>query len=231
MRLRLNRRRTLALAIAALSVLVLFYVRFAPDRYDITAPLSLIEPPTVVTPFKLKLMGVEACYAALDQASVRYEKLSDRETGRGCGFHQSVLIKQTSVPWGEGLSLTCPMAAALVMWERHDLQPAAQERFGKPVVLIENYGSYACRNINNAARGSRSEHARANAIDISGFVLQGGTSIAVRRDWRGRDDEARFLRRLHRSGCFYFNTVLGPDYNALHEDHFHFDQGNYRSCR
>jgi len=228
---RLNRRRTIALAGFALIFVVFAYLRFAPDRYDVTAPLRLKDAPTIVTPYKFKLMGATACFAALDDAGIDYEKLTDRDTGQGCGFHNSVLIKKTSVPWGEGVSLTCPMAAALVMWELHDLQPMAQKSFGKSVVLIENYGSYACRNINNARRGARSQHARANAIDISGFVMEGGTSIAVRRDWRGRDNEARFLRKLHRGGCFYFNTVLGPDYNSLHEDHFHFDQGQYRSCR
>jgi hypothetical protein len=35
--------------------------------------------------------------------------------------------------------------------------------------------------------------------------------------------EAAFLRRLHDGACGTFTTVLGPDANAAHRNHFHFD--------
>jgi hypothetical protein len=35
--------------------------------------------------------------------------------------------------------------------------------------------------------------------------------------------EARFLRRLHAGACGTFGTVLGPDANEAHRNHFHFD--------
>lgn len=35
--------------------------------------------------------------------------------------------------------------------------------------------------------------------------------------------EARFLRRLHKEACDSFGTVLGPEANEAHRDHFHFD--------
>ena len=35
--------------------------------------------------------------------------------------------------------------------------------------------------------------------------------------------EAVFLRRLHRGACATFGTVLGPEANDAHRDHFHFD--------
>ena len=35
--------------------------------------------------------------------------------------------------------------------------------------------------------------------------------------------EAVFLRRLHRGACGTFGTVLGPDANEAHRNHFHFD--------
>ncbi len=35
--------------------------------------------------------------------------------------------------------------------------------------------------------------------------------------------EAKFLRRLHRGACGVFGTVLGPEANEAHRDHFHFD--------
>jgi hypothetical protein len=35
--------------------------------------------------------------------------------------------------------------------------------------------------------------------------------------------EAAFLRRLHKGACGTFGTVLGPDANAAHRNHFHLD--------
>lgn len=103
-----------------------------------------------------------------------------------------------------------------------------------------------------------SEHAAANAIDIVGFRTKDGQLISVGRHWkkdgstRNADtassqlasassapvslppqDEARaaFLREIRDGACGIFHAVLGPDYNALHRTHFHFDMGRYRQCR
>ncbi len=35
--------------------------------------------------------------------------------------------------------------------------------------------------------------------------------------------EGRFLRQLHKGACGVFGTVLGPEANEAHRDHFHFD--------
>ena len=35
--------------------------------------------------------------------------------------------------------------------------------------------------------------------------------------------EAAFLKRLHESSCTVFATVLGPEANDAHRDHFHLD--------
>jgi hypothetical protein len=35
--------------------------------------------------------------------------------------------------------------------------------------------------------------------------------------------EGAFLRRLHRGACGIFSTVLGPEANEAHRNHFHFD--------
>jgi len=35
--------------------------------------------------------------------------------------------------------------------------------------------------------------------------------------------EAAFLRRLHKGACGVFGTVLGPEANAFHRNHFHLD--------
>ena len=57
-------------------------------------------------------------------------------------------------------------------------------------------------------------------------MLADGRRISVRDDWAGDDHEARFLRAVRSSACTMFSTVLSPDYNAAHADHFHFDQAD-----
>ena len=42
------------------------------------------------------------------------------------------------------------------------------------------------------------------------------------------------MRKMHRTACGPFGTVLGPDSDRFHRDHFHFDTAKYRSgpfCR
>ena len=63
----------------------------------------------------------------------------------------------------------------------------------------------------------------ANAVDVSAFVLKNGRRVTVLDGWNGKDDERAFLRRLHQSACKRFGTVLGPEYNAAHANHFHLD--------
>jgi len=41
--------------------------------------------------------------------------------------------------------------------------------------------------------------------------------------------EAQFLRRLHKGACGVFGTVLGPEANEAHRDHFHFDLAHRRN--
>ena len=82
-------------------------------------------------------------------------------------------------------------------------------------------------------RGSNrmSQHARANAIDVSGFRLKNGRVISLVKDWNGSEEERAFLRDVRDGACDHFTAVLGPEFNALHADHFHFDLGWWPKCK
>jgi hypothetical protein len=123
----------------------------------------------------------------------------------------------------------CAIAARLYMWERHVLQPLSRATFGEPVSEIMHFGSFSCRTI--AGSAMMSEHATANAFDISGFRLKSGKLVSVLKDWKGATPESRFLHQARAGACDYFNLVLSPDYNAAHKDHFHLDMGWARGCR
>ena len=63
-------------------------------------------------------------------------------------------------------------------------------------------------------------------IDISAFILADGTSLSVLGDWNGGN--SRLMRQLHASACGPFRTVLGPNSDRHHRDHFHFDVAQHR---
>ena len=79
--------------------------------------------------------------------------------------------------------VNCRMAVALNGWIDDVLQPASREAFGQPVVRILTASSYVCRNRYGAAQAPISEHAFANAVDISGFVLGDGRVVRVLDGW------------------------------------------------
>lgn len=210
---------------------IYLYFAYAPDHYNLARPLDLRHPPTFVNDLKLRLGGDERCYQALARAGIELERLPDESKGPGCGFEGVARLDQSIITWGQGITLKCQMLAGIAWWERHTLQPIAQELFGSPVQRVRHFGTYACRNVNNDSDGRRSEHATANAVDVAGFVLADGKEISVVADWGEASPEGRFLERVHDRACDHFDTVLGPDYNELHRDHFHFDNGGYETCQ
>ena len=225
--------------------------------------------------------------------------------------------------------MTCDMVAGLHKWLKNDVQPAAREILGSPVVRLEIMSSYSCRNAYGRKKTRLSEHGRANAVDVGAFLTQKGESVDVLTYWghterelraqiaasaaaakvqaakaeaikreaervqaaleaektkerqAGRRDMAApglrgsigetatsssgasptvmtltpqhlggpkvkaataastdadrkqsFLRRVHAAACRTFGTILGPEANSAHRNHFHLDmaerkQGNY----
>jgi len=130
--------------------------------------------------------------------------------------HGRVLLKPAAL-------LRCPMIPQVDRWVVNVIEPAARRSYGASLAEITVLGSYACRPINNVSGGYLSEHGRANALDISAFTLTDGTRITVKRGWHGDARQRAFLHAVHDGACAQFSTVLGPDYNALHHDHFHVD--------
>ncbi|QIG78445.1 extensin family protein [Stakelama tenebrarum] len=175
------------------------------------------------------------CRAELARDHVRYTPLPDRDYGGGCLVTNAVQLLDIGVPVSGINSMRCPLAEKFAAWVRHGVSPAAREILGSPLVKVESMGTYACRGIVGAgASASRrlSEHALANAVDISAFVLADGRRITVLEGWDSSDPAVRqFMAIIHRSACRRFRTVLGPEYNAAHHNHFHLDMGEGPFCR
>ncbi len=175
------------------------------------------------------------CLAELGATNANFTPLPDRYFDSGCSTLNSVQLSALRSD-ASNLSIanlgpvSCPLANIFAAWARYGVDRAAQQILGSPLVRIETMGSYACRNV--AGTGRRSAHATANAIDVSAFILADGRRISVAGAWSvGSSEERRFLRIIHESACKRFGTVLGPNYNSAHHDHFHVETGGNAYCR
>jgi hypothetical protein len=222
-------------ALAAAGLTISDYARRHPENVP-WAALDLRRPIGTFTGRKLAALGQDParCRALLAEAGLRFTALPARADGPQCGYADAVRLRGGGALPGD-VGTACPVAAALVLWEREIVQPAARRHFGRPVAAIDHYGSYGCRRLYGREQGGWSEHARANALDIAGFRLADGTRIAIAADWRDPGAKGRFLREVRDGACALFATVLSPDYNQAHSDHFHLDQaargGGWRACR
>jgi hypothetical protein len=152
---------------------------------------------------------------------------------QGCGIAEPVRLRAVDgIALSTPATINCTTAQALQTWVQSSLVPTVG-RTGGGVRSLRVVASYACRSRNNQAGARVSEHGRGNAIDIAGIGLQNGSELTVLTGWRERRTGA-MLRDLHRGACGPFGTVLGPNSDRFHQDHFHFDVASYRSgsyCR
>ena len=170
-----------------------------------------------------KTADARMCLTDLKSKSVKFAALPNQSFAGGCRTIDTIKLMDFGTPTTNLGAMTCPLAANFTAWAQNAVRPAAKQYLGSDVVRIETMGTFSCRNVNGGRSGKLSQHAFGNAIDISAFVLRDGRRVSVLNGWRGPKSEQEFLRRLHQSACKRFGTVLGPDYNGAHANHFHFD--------
>lgn len=234
-------KRLLLLGVLAFGGLLLWgYARNHPEDLPWT-PLDLSQPVGAFTGRKLAGLGGDAaeCRALLKRAGIRFTAVPPRG-GEQCGYDDAVRFGSGGalrISYRPGdAAPSCPVAAGLALWEWHVVQPAAIRHLGARVAGIDHFGSYSCRRIYGREDGAWSEHSTANALDVAGFRLEDGRRVVVLKDWEGEGPKARFLKEVRDGACGLFATVLSPDYNAAHRDHFHLDQAargatGWRGCR
>lgn len=171
------------------------------------------------------------CAVDLQQAGVKFTPLPNQDHGGGCSSIDSVKLLDIGTPVTNLGPMTCPLARNFAAWVEYAVRPAARLYFKTEVVKVETFGTYSCRNIYGGRSGRLSQHAFSNAVDVSGFVLADGRRIMLDGGWDGDRSSQQFLRALHKSACRRFGTVLSPDYNAAHYNHFHLDMSGNGYCR
>lgn len=171
------------------------------------------------------------CARLLKDGAHDYKALEPIKEG-ACGAPAPVRLAYINhVPRIEvrpGAVMTCPLADALDRWLREVVQPRAKALLHANVIRLGNLSAYQCRNRYNSPAERISHHAFAEAVDVSEFVTAKGEHINVLEHWPANDERGRFLKDIHDGACKIFGTVLGPEANAAHKNHFHLDMAKRR---
>ncbi|MGE5514077.1 MAG: extensin family protein [Bacteroidota bacterium] len=284
-------------------------VRAKPTRKATSWPKSEIDAASARC--QILLNGVDAVV-------IPAEPMRDGECGAPAPVQLVSIGSNPQIALSPPPTVTCELVAALAKWLSAEVQPAARDLLGGPIIRLEVMSDYSCRNAYARLKARLSQHGRANAVDISRFVTERGQVAEVRTDWgvterdiriqiATRDAAARtataaagegapeashdeheatpdglkgttaaadttlkpldkmaivpgaslataapsfgfgqpsrlggprggaeiqatsrqhFLRRIHRAACQYFGTVLGPEANEAHRNHFHVDMAD-----
>ncbi len=126
-----------------------------------------------------------ACAKMLDGLDLDYEQLDPIKKGL-CGAPAPIKVrsigKDPAVVISPPATMTCKLAVTLHAWFKDTVQPSAAE-LGTSLVKIRNASSYKCRNRYGRTDTRISEHALANALDISEFVFASGRNIKLLGNW------------------------------------------------
>lgn len=207
--------------------------RNLPSYYNPFAPLQLSDPPGRLTQFKLRRLTPERCAALLAQANqqrlITSKPVADSQGT--CPLSNVVRVQNFgAVKLSNSFLASCPLALSSALFIKQQAQPLTEHFMGSALTRIDHYGSYACRNIYHRQNARRSEHASAEALDISGFRLANGKQVTVLKGWHQPETQP-WLRAMLSASCGYYGNGLGPDYNAAHANHFHLGMRGFGLCR
>ena len=215
---------------------------YIPARYSPTAAINVEDPNQWFVDWRIGELkdAPDLCQSLMKTSLATSRPIKNYRRDNGCGWSNAFRVSRLAGASVGGIRLSCPMAVAMTMWMAHSVQPAARKHLGTTVSRVNHFGGYACREIRGGTIGKfwprKSEHSFANAIDVSGFRLANGRTISVLRNWphdgRGKDKPAaKFLEDVFAGACKYMSVAIGPRFNKLHRDHFHFDLGFFFVCR
>ena len=197
------------------------------------------EPPLLDTWSLAAREDGAACREALKSAGFKFTAYPDKSQPdkNGCGIPHAVVVSRgpTGITYAPPITVDCSFARALESVERI-VQEEAETHLGSRIARIGNLGGFACRPRNYRKGASLSAHAFGSAVDISSFHPVKGTPAIIVRDYAepkrpsaAQEDRRRFLhavfRRLRRDADLTY--AVGPDFNAIHHNHFHLDRGGW----
>jgi len=194
-------------------------------------------PPNVETPHGTKSStptAISGVGALCGDARILGEVIAPiAGTLPGCGISDPVRVfSLDGVALSQKSVMDCTTAKALRGWISGSVKPETQRRYGK-VKSLTVLSQYSCRTRNSKPGAKISEHGKGRAIDIGAINFADGGKLTVLDGWKSYGSR-KILKRLQAAACGPFGTVLGPDADQYHRDHFHMDTARYRGgayCR
>jgi len=167
-----------------------------------------------------------ACPAVME-GKVTAKSLPPIHEGQ-CGIQSPLAVSAItangrSIPLNATVTTDCGMATAFPEWitEVDSYLFAHDKTRIKSISLSTNY---ECRNVDHAKEGNLSFHSFADALDVMGFVLEDGRTIAIDPGFNGTPEQGRDILHFARdSACTHFMTVLSPDADSFHQNNMHLD--------
>ena len=200
-------------------------------------PLAIDARAGFSTDLKLAAIGIGPaswCDRLIAQSTVlETTSLKPRDDKGGCGWSTAVNLDSSNGVTLNGkppYAMRCPLAAGAHIWLT-SVDHRAREILGSGLARMHHAGTFSCRRMYNRSSGPMSEHAYANAWDVTGFELADGRVVSIEKHWNSQGPFRNFLRAARDDACNIFRVVLGPDYNAQHHDHLHVDMGNGLRCQ
>ena len=159
----------------------------------------------------------------MTKLGVRFEPLP-AISSEACGA--AYPLRVSSLPNGVEVTppatMVCPVAEALARWTLEVVAVEAARHLESQPRRIAIGTSYECRSRNRQPGAKLSEHAFANAVDVSGFAFDAKKAVQI-GDHPAEVPEASFQNAIRTQACAYFTTVLGPGSDPSHATHLHLD--------
>ena len=217
-------RRLMTIAIITVGVMVATSEgrRLLENAY-IGAPFILLR--NRLRPYLERKDGAQ-CMVSLRASGLSFSQVNASRFPPDCPIVSPVAIRH---PLSEKRFMTCRLALSIHAFFEGTLQEIALKHLGQRVRVLHDLGVRSCRTM-DGHRFLLSEHAYANAIDISAFELANGERIEVVKHWNEGAGREHFLRQASRAACDVFQMVITPDENEAHDDHLHLDLGTSKGC-
>lgn len=200
------------------------------------APANRAAPPAQrITP---PAADTKACLARLKATGAVFVAVPPIREGE-CGADAPLRLSEAGGLRLDPPAVTgCDAALAFAQWAAQVVRPAATLHLRTEATSLAIAASYACRTRRTGRPGGSrrlSEHAKANAIDVSAVRLENGRTVPVKPRPGSASPERAFQAAIRGGACALFTTVIGPTTDPAHSNHLHLDRarrrGGYRLCQ
>ena len=144
-----------------------------------------MEPPATWSPQEIEIAKARCTQLlhGIDAVLIPEEPVREGECGTPAPVRVVSIGRKPEVTFSPPALVTCDMVVGLHAWLKSDLQPLARKHLGAEIVKIETMSDYSCRNAYGRVKTRLSEHGRANALDIRGFITSKSEAVAVLDNW------------------------------------------------